>query len=78
RFNNWMDAISKGTTDGLHIAVNIAAMLIVVLALVALVNTLLGLLPVYQGSTITLQSILGLFMTPLTWLMGIPWSEALT
>lgn len=77
KFSGWMDAVSRGTSDGLHIFLNIAAMLVVVLALVALVNTLLSQLPEVGGEILTLQRIFGIFMMPFTWLMGIPWSEAL-
>ena len=71
-----MDAISRGTSDGLTIFLHVMAMLIVVLALVSLVNTFLAILPTIEGEAITLQRILGYIMAPVTWLMGIPWEEA--
>lgn len=77
KFSSWMDAVSRGTSDGLTIFLNIAAMLVVVLALVALLNTLLSLLPQVGGEALTLQRIMGILMMPFTWLMGIPWHEAL-
>lgn len=77
KFTNWMDAVSKGTGDGLNIFLNILAMLIVVLALVALGNAILGTLPDIAGEPITLQRIFGLAMAPVTWLMGVPWEEAM-
>jgi len=73
-----MDAITKGTIQGIQLLVNIIAMLIVLVALVHLVNLLLGLLPQISGRKITLQLILGCVMSPVVWLMGIPWDEALT
>ncbi len=73
-----MDAIARGTLDGVGLLVNIVAMLVVLVALVALVNQLLGLLPALGGESITLQRLLGWLMAPLTWLMGIPASEAVT
>jgi CNT family concentrative nucleoside transporter len=73
-----MDAITKGTTDGLSLLLNIVAMLIVLVALVSLVNILLGILPNIGGSPVTLQRLLGYIMSPIVWLMGIPWSEAQT
>jgi CNT family concentrative nucleoside transporter len=76
KFSNWMDAISRGTSDGLTIFLHVMAMLIVVLALVSLVNALLALLPTMGGEAVTLQRILGYIMAPVTWLMGIPWEEA--
>ena len=68
-----MDAIARGTVDGLALLLNIVAMLIV---LVTLANLALGLLPDSGGSAITLQRVLGALMAPLVWLMGIPWAEA--
>jgi len=53
-------------------------MLIVFVALVALVNLMLGALPLVGGDPITLERILGLFMAPVCWLIGIPWSQAMT
>jgi CNT family concentrative nucleoside transporter len=78
RFSNWMDAISRGTADGLTIFLHVMAMLIVVLALVSLLNALLAILPNFGGEAITMQRILGYVMAPVTWLMGIPWAEAPT
>lgn len=75
-FSNAMDAISKGTVDGMKIVINVAAMLLVVIALVALVNTVLGKVTIIPGVTLSLQNILGWFMAPVTWLMGVPWQEA--
>lgn len=77
QFSNWMDAVSRGTSDGLNIFLNIAAMLIVVLALVTLGNSILGLLPSIGGEAISFERIFGIFFAPITWLMGIPWSEAI-
>ncbi len=78
RFSNWMDAVSRGTSDGLTIFLHVMAMLIVVLALVSLLNALLAILPSLGGEAITMQRILGYVMAPVTWLMGIPWAEAST
>lgn len=72
-----MDAISKGTTDGIRLFINVLAMLIVFVALVTLVNMILGTLPHFQNEPITLQRILGFIMAPVTWLMGIPWEDAI-
>lgn len=76
KFSNWMDAVSRGTSDGLTIFLHVMAMLIVVLALVSLLNAILAVLPTIGGEAITLQRILGYIMAPITWLMGIPWGEA--
>ncbi len=76
RFSNWMDAVFRGTSDGMQMVLSIASMLVVVIALVALTNSLLGTLPLIKGEPITLERIFGLLMAPITWLMGVPWSEA--
>ncbi len=73
-----MDAIARGATAGLALLLNMIAMLIVFVALVHLVNTMLGLLPAFGGEAITLQRILGLVMAPVCWLIGIPWAQAQT
>jgi len=71
-----MDAITKGTLDGLVLLLNIVALLIVLVALVSLVNFVLGVLPAVGGSPVTLERILGYVLAPLAWLIGVPWSEA--
>lgn len=71
-----MDAVTKGTIQGVHLLINIVAMLIVLVALVHLVNLIFGLLPQIGGQPVTLQRIMGLAMAPVVWLMGIPWQEA--
>ncbi|MGD9348698.1 MAG: nucleoside transporter C-terminal domain-containing protein, partial [Desulfobacterales bacterium] len=73
-----MDAITKGTLQGIELLLNIVAMLVVLVALVYLVNLILGLLPDIGGAPLTLQRILGMMMAPVVWLMGVPWSEAFT
>jgi len=71
-----MDAVTRGTVDGLALLLNIVALLIVLVALVTLVNLALGLLPPVRGEPVTLQRILGVAMAPVVWLAGIPWAEA--
>src|SRR5262245_14706796 len=73
-----MDAVVKGTTDGLYLLLNIIAMLIVMVALVQLANVLIGLLPNIGGQPLTLQRLLGFIMSPVVWLFGIPWTQAQT
>jgi CNT family concentrative nucleoside transporter len=73
-----MDAVTRGTLDGLQLLLAIVAMLIVLIALVTLVNLALGLLPQWGGTPITLQRVLGYVMAPLVWLAGVPWAEAVT
>ncbi len=73
-----MDAITKGTVQGLELFLNIIAMIIVLVALVHLINQILGLLPALNGAALTLQRIFGWLMSPVVWLMGVPWGEAQT
>ncbi len=75
-FSGPMDAIAKGTSEGFRLFANIIAMLIVFVALVALLNKALGLLPYFSGEPITLQRLLGVLLSPLAWLMGISWQDA--
>lgn len=73
-----MEAIVKGTSAGIELLINIVAMLLVLVALVYLVNAILGLLPDIGGAAISLQRLLGLVMAPVCWLMGLPWDQAVT
>jgi len=73
-----MDAVTRGTLDGLQLLLAIVAMLIVLIALVTLVNLALGLLPHWGGAQVTLQRMLGYVMAPLVWLAGVPAAEAVT
>jgi CNT family concentrative nucleoside transporter len=73
-----IDAIVKGTAAGLELLLNIVAMLIVLVALVHLVNAVLGLIPDVGGRPISLQRMLGYLMAPVCWLMGLPWPQAVT
>jgi CNT family concentrative nucleoside transporter len=73
-----MDTIVKGTSAGIELLINIVAMLLVLVALVYLVNAILGLLPQIGGAAISLQRLLGLVMAPVCWLMGLPWDQAVT
>ena len=73
-----MDAITRGTRSGLELFLIVVAMLLVLVALVFLVNAILALLPQVGGQAISLERLLGYLMAPVCWLMGVPWSEALT
>ena len=72
-----MDAVTKGTLQGVELIINITAMLIVMVALVSLVNMMLGLLPGVADAPLTLQRMLGWLLAPVAWLMGIPWEQAI-
>ncbi|MBT5307750.1 MAG: nucleoside:proton symporter, partial [Rhodospirillaceae bacterium] len=58
--------------------INVTALLIVLVALVSLANMVLGLFPDVGGEALTFQRILGVVMSPVVWLIGIPWAEATT
>lgn len=73
---NAMAAVTRGTMEGVSLLINVIAMLVVMVALVALLNMLLGLLPGYAGSPLSLERMLGWVMAPVVFLMGIPWAEA--
>ncbi|MEX0962703.1 MAG: nucleoside transporter C-terminal domain-containing protein [Pseudohongiellaceae bacterium] len=75
-YRSLMDAITKGTYDGVRLMVSVGALLLVLVALVALLNSLFSLLPFPGDEPLTLQRLFGYGFAPLTWLMGIPWSEA--
>jgi len=77
-YDSTMDAIVQGTQDGLRLLLNIIAMLIVFVGMVALVNQVLGLFPDLWGEPASLQRFLGWALAPVAWLIGIPWSEAVS
>jgi CNT family concentrative nucleoside transporter len=69
---NAMEAVLRGTRDGVIVLVNVIATLIVVVALVSLANQALSLLPDIAGAPVSLQGLLGFAYRPVVWLMGIP------
>jgi CNT family concentrative nucleoside transporter len=69
---NVIDAIGRGTGEGLHLALNVGAMLISFLALIALVNAVLGL------AGLSMQQIFGWVFAPIAWSLGVPWRDAST
>ena len=75
KYDSAVDAIVKGTSDGLMVVLNISAVLIVFVALVALVNVMLGGFSL-GGAPVTVERLLGFLFTPVAWLTGVEWSEA--
>ena len=71
-----MDAIAQGTREGIELLVNVTAMLVVAVALVALANQVLGLVAQPFGIVLSLERILGWLFAPLAWAIGIPAQEA--
>jgi CNT family concentrative nucleoside transporter len=67
---NVIDAAGRGTGEGLHLALNVGAMLISFLALIALVNAVLGV------AGLSLEQIFGWLFAPIAWSMGVPWHDA--
>lgn len=70
-----VDALVKGTTSGIPVLIGITSTLVVSIAIVALINHFLALLPDVSNSPITMQRIFSHLFMPLLWLMGIPWKE---
>ncbi|HXS06222.1 MAG TPA: nucleoside transporter C-terminal domain-containing protein [Rhizomicrobium sp.] len=75
-YRSSMDAIAKGTEDGLKIYLQIMALLIVMVALISLADQILAGLPAPGGEPVTLERVLGWLFAPLVWLYGVPWHEA--
>ena len=76
---NVIDAAARGASDGLHLALQVAAMLIAFIALIAMMNGVLGWvhgLPFLGWVPETLQDILGKLFAPIAWLMGVSWKDA--
>jgi CNT family concentrative nucleoside transporter len=77
--SNILGAIARGTVDGLHLALNVAAMLITFLALLALANAIMGWTHLHiSWFPYSLQQVFGWVFAPIAWLIGIPWHDAPT
>ncbi|MBX9730458.1 MAG: nucleoside:proton symporter, partial [Sphingomonas sp.] len=76
KYDNSVDALVRGTLDGLQLFLSIIAVLIVVFAMVALTDDILGLAPDLWGAPLTLQRLFGWIFAPLMWLLGVPWGDA--
>ncbi|MEM8063991.1 NupC/NupG family nucleoside CNT transporter [Morganella morganii] len=76
---NIIDAAAEGAINGLNMALAVGAMLLAFVSLVALLNGLLGGVGGWFGlPDLSMELILGYLLSPMAWLMGIPWNEALT
>lgn len=75
-YESSIDAMIKGTSDGLQIVLNIAATLIVFVALVAMLNGILGMFPQVGGAPLSVERGLGVIFAPLAWSIGVPWKDA--
>ena len=75
KYNGVMDAISRGTIDGLRLVANVGSMVVVLVSLVALGNYMLNVITVFDAP-LALERITGWIFAPVAWLMGVPWAEA--
>lgn len=78
KYDSSIDAIIRGTMDGIQLFLAVIGVIIVVFALVALVDQMLGVLPMVGGEELTLRRMFGWLFAPLMWAIGVPWSEAPT
>ena len=78
RYDSSVDALIKGTNDGLQIMLNVGATLIVFVALTAMVNNILGSLGDVNGAPLSVERGLGIVFSPLAWAIGVPWHDAPT
>lgn len=76
RYDSTMDAITRGVQDGVMVAVNVAAFLIVFVAFVWIINNILAIAPHLGGEPITLQRLFGYVFAPVAYLIGLPWADA--
>jgi len=76
KYRSSMDAVARGTEDGLKIYLQILAMLIVMVALVALADTILRNLPWIGGAPLSLERVFGWLFAPVVWLFGVPADQA--
>ncbi len=73
-----IEAAAKGALDGMHLAFIVGALLIAFIALIALINYVLGFIPVGEGQQLSMELILGYLFSPLTFLMGVPTQDIQT
>ena len=78
RYDSSVDALIKGTNDGLTIVMNVGATLIVFVALIAMADLILAALPPVLGAPMSIERGLGALFAPVAYALGLPWSEAPT
>jgi len=76
KYESSIDAVVKGTMDGMQLFLAVVAVIIVVFALVSLADQALSLLPAVGDEPLTLKRLFGWLFAPLMWLIGVPWAEA--
>jgi CNT family concentrative nucleoside transporter len=78
RHRNVIDAAAAGASDGLHLALNVGAMLVAFISLIALLNLILGAVGGLVGyPDLTFQLVLGYIFSPIMFIIGVPWNEAI-
>lgn len=78
KYQSSMDAVTRGVQDGVMVAVNVAAFLIVFVAFVWIINNILAAFPPVDGAPLTLQRIFGYIFAPVAYVIGLPWAESQT
>jgi concentrative nucleoside transporter, CNT family len=76
KYESSIDAVIKGTMDGVQLFLAVIGIIIVVFALVALVDQMLTVVPPIDGDPLTLRRMFGWLFAPLMWAIGVPWNEA--
>ena len=76
KYESSIDAVITGTMDGVQLFLAVIGIIIVVFALVALVDQMLTVLPLVDGTALTLRRMFGWLFAPLMWAIGVPWDEA--
>lgn len=76
KYDSSIDAITRGTLDGVQLFLAVIGVIIVVFALVNLVDQMLALLPMVDGEAISLKRTLGWVFAPVMWMLGVPWEDA--
>lgn len=76
RYEGSIDAVIRGTMDGLQLFLAVIAVIIVIFALVALADSILAFLPDVAAGEITVRRLFGWLFAPIMWLVGVPWADA--
>ncbi len=76
QYDSSIDAIIRGTMDGIQLFLAVIGVIIVIFALVALVDQMLSVLPLVDGGAITMKRVFGWVFAPMMWTLGVPWDQA--
>lgn len=75
---NVIDAAASGAADGLKLALNVGGMLLAFIALIAMINYIIGYTAGLFGGELTLQQLFGWVLAPMAWIIGVPWTDAIS